>query len=184
MRLEQKLNSLFEVYIMSVLNILHFPDKRLRLKAKEVTVFDESLRAFVRDMFETMYEAPGIGLAATQVNVQKRLLVMDVSENKDEPLCLINPEIIFSEGEEEGDEGCLSIPGFYEVVKRSEKIKVKAKNEQGDDIELEADGLKAVCIQHEMDHLDGKLFVDYLSSLKRSRIQKKLEKQKKQGIIS
>jgi len=184
MRLEQKLNSLFEVYIMSLLNILHFPDKRLRLKAREVTEFDVSLRTFIKDMFETMYEAPGIGLAATQVNVLKRLLVMDVSENKDEPLCLINPVITESEGEEEGDEGCLSIPGFYEVVKRFDKIRVKAKNEHGEDIEVEADGLTAVCIQHEMDHLDGKLFVDYISSLKRTRIQKKLEKQKKQGIIS
>ena len=169
---------------MSLLNILHFPDKRLRLKAKEVTEFDVSLRTFVSNMFETMYEAPGIGLAATQVNVLKRLLVMDVSEDKDEPLCLINPEIIASEGEEEGDEGCLSIPGFYEVVKRFDKITVKAKNEKGEEITVEANGLKAVCIQHEMDHLDGKLFVDYLSSLKRTRIQKKLEKQKKQGIIS
>lgn len=169
---------------MSLLTILHFPDKRLRLKAKEVTQFDESLRTFVANMFETMYDAPGIGLASTQVNVLKRLLVMDVSEDKDDPICLINPEIIASEGEEEGDEGCLSIPGFYEVVKRFEKITVKAKNEHGEDIEISADGLKAVCIQHEMDHLDGKLFVDYLSSLKRTRIQKKLEKQKKQGIIS
>ncbi len=169
---------------MSLLNILHFPDKRLRLKAKEVTIFDAALRSLVSDMFDTMYEAPGIGLAATQVNVLKRLLVMDVSENKDEPLCLINPQIIESEGEEEGDEGCLSIPGFYEVVKRFDKIRVVAKNEHGEDIDIEADGLKAVCIQHEMDHLDGKLFVDYISSLKRSRIQKKLEKQKKQGIIS
>jgi len=169
---------------MSLLNILHFPDKRLRLKAKEVTEFDVSLHKFVADMFDTMYDAPGIGLAATQVNVLKRLLVMDISENKDEPLCLINPVIIASEGEEEGDEGCLSIPGFYEVVKRFEKITVKAQNEHGDEIEFEADGLKAVCIQHEMDHLDGKLFVDYISSLKRTRIQKKLEKQKKQGIIS
>ncbi len=169
---------------MSVLNILHFPDKRLRLKAKEVTDFDVSLRTFVSDMFETMYEAPGIGLAATQVNVLKRLLVMDVSEEKDDPLCLINPEIIEFEGEEEGDEGCLSIPGFYEVVKRYEKIKIKAKNVQGESFEFSAEGLKAVCIQHEMDHLDGKLFVDYISSLKRTRIQKKLEKQKKQGIIS
>ncbi len=169
---------------MSLLNILHFPDKRLRLKAYEVTEFNKSLQTFVADMFETMYEAPGIGLAATQVNVRKRLLVMDVSENKDSPLCLINPVIVGAVGEEEGDEGCLSIPGFYEVVKRFEKITVKAKNERGEAIEFEAEGIKAVCIQHEMDHLEGKLFVDYLSSLKRTRIQKKLEKQKKQGIIS
>lgn len=169
---------------MSLLNILHFPDKRLRLKAQEVTNFDAPLRALVADMFDTMYKALGIGLAANQVNILKRLLVMDVSENKDEPLCLINPKIIASEGEEESDEGCLSVPGFYEKIKRFEKITVKAKNAQGEEIEVEAEGLKAVCIQHEMDHLDGKLFVDYLSSLKRSRIQKKLEKQKKQGIIS
>ena len=109
---------------------------------------------------------------------------MDVSEDKDEPLCLINPVIIESEGEEEGDEGCLSVPGFYEMVKRFDKIRVKAKNEHGEEFEFEAEGLKAVCVQHEMDHLDGKLFVDYISSLKRTRIQKKLEKQKKQGIIS
>lgn len=169
---------------MSLLNILHFPDKRLRLKAQEVTNFDAPLRTLVADMFDTMYKALGIGLAANQVNILKRLLVMDVSENKDEPLCLINPKIIASEGEEESDEGCLSVPGFYEKIKRFEKITVKAKNAQGEEIEVEAEGLKAVCIQHEMDHLDGKLFVDYLSSLKRSRIQKKLEKQKKQGIIS
>lgn len=169
---------------MALLNILHFPDKRLRLKAKPVTNFDKPLLKFVADMFETMYDAPGIGLAATQVNVQKRLLVIDVSEDKKEPICLVNPEIVASDGEEEMDEGCLSVPGFYETVKRCESIRVKAKDEHGKDIEFEADGLKAVCIQHEIDHLDGKLFVDYISSLKRSRIQKKLEKQKKQGIIS
>lgn len=168
---------------MALLNILHFPDKRLRLKGKKVTKFDASLQALVKDMFETMYEAPGIGLAATQVNIQKNLLVMDISEHKDEPICLINPELIETEGEEEMDEGCLSVPGFYETVKRSEFIKVLAQNELGETIEFEAEGLKSVCIQHEMDHLEGKLFVDYLSSLKRSRIQKKLEKQKKQGTL-
>ncbi|MBL7002945.1 MAG: peptide deformylase [Gammaproteobacteria bacterium] len=169
---------------MSILNILHFPDNRLRKKANEVTVFDDAIRTLVADMFETMYAAPGIGLAATQVNVHKRILVMDISEQNNEPMCLINPEIIATEGEEEQDEGCLSVPGFYEKVQRAEKIQVKAKNELGQEIEIEADGLKAVCIQHEMDHLDGKLFVDYISSLKRMRIQKKLEKQKKQGTLT
>lgn len=169
---------------MALLNILHFPDKRLRQKAAQVTQFDQDLETFAADMLETMYDAPGIGLAATQVNVHKRLLVMDVSETKDQPRCLVNPIIVERSGEEEGDEGCLSVPGFYEKVKRSDKIRVNAKNQFGEDLDFEAEGLEAVCIQHEMDHLDGKLFVDYLSSLKRSRIQKKLEKQKKQGTLS
>lgn len=168
---------------MALLPILNFPDKRLRIIAKPVEQFDAALSQLIDDMFETMYDAPGIGLAATQVNVHKRLLVVDVSENKNDPLCLINPEIISKDGEEEMDEGCLSVPGFYETVRRAEKIKVKAQDKEGKVFEIEADGLKAVCIQHEMDHLEGKLFVDYISSLKRSRIQKKLEKQKKQGII-
>ncbi len=164
---------------MALLNILQFPDPRLRTRARPVEVFDEQLQTLVSDMFETMYEAPGIGLAATQVDVHKRLLVMDVSEDKDEPLVLINPEILLAEGVEEMDEGCLSVPGFYETVSRADKVRVRAQDEQGETFEIEAEGLKAVCIQHEMDHLEGKLFVDYISSLKRDRIRKKLEKQKK-----
>ena len=167
---------------MALLNILHFPDPKLRTVAKPVTEFDDNLRQLVADMFETMYEAPGIGLAATQVDRHIRLLVMDVSENGDNPRCLINPEIIAAEGEEEMDEGCLSVPGFYETVKRAERIRVRAQNPQGETREFEANGLEAVCIQHEMDHLDGKLFVDYISTLKRNRIRNKLLKLKKQKI--
>jgi peptide deformylase len=165
---------------MALLNILHYPDPRLRTKAKAVNEFDSSLKTLISDMFETMYEAPGIGLAATQVNVHKRLLVMDVSEDKDDPKVLINPEILMSEGDEEMDEGCLSVPGYYETVRRAEKVSVRAQNAEGEFFELTADGLEAVCIQHEIDHLEGKLFVDYISGLKRDRIRKKLEKQKKQ----
>jgi len=165
---------------MALLNILQFPDPRLRTKARPVEVFDENLKKLVKDMFETMYEAPGIGLAATQVDVHKRLLVMDVSEDKDQPLVLINPEILQAEGEEKMDEGCLSVPGYYETVSRAEKVTVRAQDENGKEFQIEADGLEAVCIQHEMDHLEGKLFVDYISGLKRDRIRKKLEKLKKQ----
>ncbi len=165
---------------MALLNILHFPDPRLRTIAEAVTIFDEDLKTLVSDMLETMYEAPGIGLAATQVDVHKRLLVMDVSEEKNNPKVLINPEILEKEGEEEMDEGCLSVPGYYETVRRAEKIRVRAQDAHGDFFEISADGLEAVCIQHEMDHLEGKLFVDYISNLKRDRIRKKLEKLKKQ----
>jgi peptide deformylase len=165
---------------MALLNILHYPDPRLRTKAKEVTEFDSHLKTLISDMFETMYEAPGIGLAATQINVHQRLLVMDVSEDKNEPKVLINPEILMSEGDEEMDEGCLSVPGYYETVRRAEKISVRAQDADGEFFEFAAQGLEAVCIQHEIDHLEGKLFVDYISSLKRDRIRKKLEKLKKQ----
>ena len=165
---------------MALLNILHFPDPRLRTVAKPVVEFDDELRQFVRNMFETMYEAPGIGLAATQVDRHIRLLVMDVSEDRSQPRCLINPEILDAQGEEEMDEGCLSVPGFYESVRRAEHIKVRAHDEHGEMREFEAEGLEAVCIQHEMDHLEGKLFVDYLSNLKRDRIRTKLLKQQKQ----
>ena len=127
-------------------------------------------------MFETMYQAPGIGLAATQANVQKRVIVIDISEDKSNPLCLINPEIISSDGEEEMEEGCLSVPGIYEKVSRADRITVRALNREGESFEMQTDGLLSVCIQHEMDHLEGKLFVDYLSELKRQRIRKKLEK--------
>ncbi|MDE0789619.1 MAG: peptide deformylase [Woeseiaceae bacterium] len=165
---------------MAKLKILEFPDSRLRTKATLIDVVDDQLRAFIDDMFETMYEAPGIGLAATQVNVHKRVLVTDVSAEKDEPLVLINPLILEKDGVIVTDEGCLSVPGYYEEVERAEHIKVRFLDRQGDDVELEAHGLLAVCIQHEMDHLDGKLFVDYLSEAKRSRIRKKLEKEHRQ----
>jgi peptide deformylase len=162
---------------MSHLTILHFPDERLRTVAKPVERVDDKLRKFIDDMFETMYEAPGIGLAATQVDFHQRLIVIDVSEEKNQPLVFINPEILEKVGVEEMDEGCLSVPGIYEKVQRADKVKVRALDRNGETFELEADGLLAVCIQHEIDHLDGKLFVDYLSSLKRQRIKKKLEKQ-------
>lgn len=162
---------------MALRDILHFPDPRLRLRASPVAVVDGSIRTLVDDMFETMYAAPGIGLAATQINVQKRIIVADVSEDQSAPCCLINPEILGRDGEEEMDEGCLSVPGFFEKVKRAERVRVRALNRDGESFELEADGLLAVCIQHEIDHLDGKLFVDYISTLKRNRIRKKLEKQ-------
>lgn len=167
---------------MSHLTILHFPDERLRTVAVPVEHFDEQLRHIIDDMFETMYDAPGIGLAATQVDFHRRLIVIDVSEEKDQPLVFINPEILEKEGEEEMDEGCLSVPGIYETVQRAERVKVRALDRHGKPFELAADGLLAVCIQHEIDHLDGKLFVDYLSSLKRQRIKKKLEKQLRQTM--
>ena len=168
---------------MALLEILHFPDPRLRLKARPVTQVDDQVRQMVKDMLETMYQAPGIGLAATQVNIQLEVIVIDVSENKDQPLCLINPKILESDGIEEMQEGCLSVPGFYENVTRAEKVKIQALNENGETFELEADDLLAVCIQHEMDHLQGKLFVDYLSPLKRQRIKKKLVKLEKSGEL-
>ncbi len=165
---------------MAILDILHFPDPRLRNKAKPVKTVDDSVRRLVDDMLETMYEAPGIGLASTQVNDPRRVVVMDISEEHDQPLCLINPEILDKQGEEEMDEGCLSVPDVYETVIRAEKVKVSALDRDGNPFEMEADGLLAVCIQHELDHLDGKLFVDYLSNLKRQRIRKRLEKDQKQ----
>jgi peptide deformylase len=165
---------------MSQLEILTFPNPRLRQVAKPVTQVDDRVQRHIDDMFETMYAAPGIGLAAIQVGIPLRLVVIDVSEHHDQPLCLINPEILAREGEEEMDEGCLSVPGFYETVRRAERVRVRALDRDGQPFELETDGLLAVCIQHEIDHLDGKLFVDYLSSLKRQRIRKKLEKDEKQ----
>lgn len=164
---------------MAKLDILHFPDKRLRTKAEEINLIDDALRLFIDDMFETMYDAPGIGLAASQVNFHKRLMVIDVSDEKDQPLCFINPVITHKEGVEVMQEGCLSVPGFYEDVERAESICVKALDKQGVAFELTTDGLLAVCIQHEIDHLDGKLFVDYISPLKRNRIRKKLERMEK-----
>lgn len=161
---------------MSILTILEFPDKRLRTVAEEVAVVDDGIRRLVDDMLETMYAAKGIGLAATQINVHKRIIVIDVSEEKNQPLVLINPEIIGSDGTEESEEGCLSVPGFFEKVSRAEHIKIGALDREGQRFELDAGDLLAVCIQHEMDHLQGKLFVDYLSAFKRNRIKTKLEK--------
>ena len=165
---------------MAKLTILEFPDPRLRTKATPVAAVDDALRALIRDMFETMYDAPGIGLAATQVNVHKRLLVVDVTANKSEPLALINPEILEKDGVIVSDEGCLSVPGYYEEVERAEHIRVRFLDREGAEQEIEAAGLLAVCIQHEIDHLDGKLFVDYLSEAKRQRIRKKLQKERRQ----
>jgi len=165
---------------MSILDVLHFPDPRLRTIAKAVEVVDDSIRRIVDDMFATMYDAPGVGLAATQVNIHRRIVVMDVSENKDEPLCLINPEIIESDGEQEGDEGCLSVPEQFETVQRAEFVKIRFQDREGKWNELEAHELLSVCVQHEIDHLNGKLFIDYLSPLKRNRIRKKLAKAAKQ----
>jgi len=164
---------------MSKLNILEFPDPRLTTVAKEVADFDDELKKLVADMTETMYSARGIGLAATQVNVHKRLLVLDVSEKQDQPRVYINPQIVDSSGEQVYEEGCLSVPGIYADVKRAEKVTVKAQNLDGTTFEEQLEGLHAVCVQHEMDHLIGRLFVDYLSPLKRNMVRKKLEKQRK-----
>ena len=169
---------------MALLEILHFPDPRLRIVASPVSQVDDQVRQTVRDMFETMYAAPGIGLAATQVNIPQQIIVMDVSEHKSQPICLINPVSTWQQGEEEMQEGCLSVPGIYESVSRSEQIRVRAQDQEGKTHELEADGLLAVCIQHEMDHLNGKLFVDYLSPLKRQRIKKKLQKSAKTAPLA
>ena len=164
---------------MAKLRILEFPDPRLRRKAKPVETVDDRLRQLIDDMFETMYDAPGIGLAATQVDVHLRLLVADVSGDKSEPRVLINPVIVEQDGVEVTEEGCLSVPGFYEEVERAEHIKVRYLDRNGDEQESEFDGLLAVCVQHEMDHLEGKLFVDYLSEAKRQRIRKRLEKERR-----
>lgn len=166
---------------MALLKILEFPDERLRKKAKPVEVVDALIQRLVDDMLETMYAAPGVGLAATQVNVAKRVVVIDVSETKDQPLCLINPEILDRSGVEEREEGCLSVPGVFEKVCRAEKVRVKALDRSGRPFEFAAEGLLAVCVQHEIDHLDGKLFVDYLSPLKRQRIRKRLVKTARQS---
>jgi peptide deformylase len=165
---------------MSTLEILTFPDARLRNKAKPVPAVSDEIRHRVDNMIMTMYAARGIGLAATQVNVPLRVIVIDISDEHDSPLCLINPEILERQGEQQTEEGCLSVPGFYEQVSRAERIRVRALNRDGETFDLEADGLLAVCIQHEVDHLDGKLFVDYISALKRQRIRKKLEKDRRQ----
>lgn len=165
-----------------ILPILEFPDSRLRTKAKPVTEVNAAIKKLISDMLDTMYDAKGIGLAATQVDQHIQLIVMDLSEEKNSPMVFINPSLTFL-GEEKApyDEGCLSVPGFYETVERPARVKIHALNGEGQAFELETDGLLAVCIQHEMDHLNGKLFVDYLSSLKRERIKKKLEKQQRLG---
>jgi len=164
---------------MALLEILEFPDPRLRTRALPVTVFDAALGQLIDDMFETMYAAPGIGLAATQVNVHQRLLVMDVGSDQREPLVFINPEISVRDAVGVMQEGCLSVPGFFEDVERAQHIRVRAQDRDGKVFERDLDGLAAVCLQHEMDHLEGKLFVDYLSILKRDRIRRKLEKQQR-----
>ena len=164
---------------MALLEILKFPDERLRTKAKSVEAVTDETRQLLDDMLETMYAAPGIGLAATQVNVHQRIVVIDISTEKDQPLCLINPVITAKDGIEQHEEGCLSVPGVYEIVERAEHITLTSLNRDGEEFTMEADDLLAVCIQHELDHLLGKLFVDYLSPLKRNRIRKKLEKHQK-----
>ena len=166
---------------MAKLEILEFPDPRLRKVAEPVTEVTDEHRALIEDMFETMYEAPGIGLAATQVNVHERIVVIDISEDRSEALVMINPEVEVLDPEiHKYDEGCLSVPGFYETVQRPRRIRLKALDRNGEAYALEAEGLLAVCIQHEIDHLDGKLFVDYISPLKRNRIRSKLEKAHRQ----
>lgn len=162
---------------MALLPILRYPDPRLHTRATPVEEIDDRVRRLVADMAETMYEAPGIGLAATQVNVHKRIVVIDVSEDKSALMVFINPEIVSRDGEQTCEEGCLSVPGVFEKVTRAECVRVRALNEKGERFELDADGLLAVCIQHELDHLDGKVFVEYLSQLKLGRIRTKLAKQ-------
>jgi peptide deformylase len=164
---------------MAKLTILEFPDPRLRTRAAPVTEFDPALKKLAADMLETMYEAPGIGLAATQVNVHRQILVLDVSEEKDQPMVIVNPKIVSREGSQTYQEGCLSVPGIFADVDRADRIRVEAQDAEGNPLAIEADGLLAVCIQHEMDHLVGKLFVDYLSPLKRELVRKKLEKQRR-----
>ncbi len=167
---------------MANLDILEFPDPRLRTVARPVEAFDADLGRLINDMFETMYSAQGIGLAATQVNIHQQLLVLDVSETRDQPHIYINPWIIESEGSETCEEGCLSVPGIYAEVSRAEKIRISARDRDGNPFEKELDGMHAVCFQHEMDHLKGTLFVDYLSPLKQRMVRKKLEKQRRQEI--
>ena len=167
---------------MTKLAILEYPDPRLRKQAEPIAQVNDAVRQLVDDMLETMYGANGVGLAATQVDVHKRLIVLDVSETRDQPRVFINPEIIDSEGEGVAEEGCLSLPGIYDKLSRAERIRVRAQNRDGEVFEQDAEGLLAVCIQHEMDHLRGKLFVDYLSELKRTLIRRRLEKERKQRV--
>ncbi len=165
---------------MAKLSILEFPDPRLRKIASPIGDVDDDLRTLIDNMFETMYAAPGIGLAATQVDIHKRLLIADVSADQTEPYALINPEILEKDGVIVTEEGCLSVPGYYEEVQRAEHIRVRFQDRDGEQIEMEAEGLLAVCIQHEVDHLDGKLFVDYLSEVKRQRIRQRLVRDRRQ----
>jgi peptide deformylase len=170
---------------MAKLTILEYPDPRLRTKAQPVAVVDDAIRQLLDDMFETMYAAKGVGLAATQVDVHRRVLITDVSPERNTPRVFINPEIIEREGSTEAEEGCLSVPGIYDTLRnRAAKVRVRALGRDGKPFELEADGLLAVCLQHEIDHLDGKLFVDYLSELKRNRIRKKLEKERRERPVT
>jgi peptide deformylase len=164
---------------MTCLTILEFPDPRLRTRATPVAAVDASLRELIDDMLETMYAARGIGLAATQVNVHQRLLVTDISEERNQPRAFINPEILSRDGVETSQEGCLSVPGYYDEVERAARVRVRALDRDGKAFEEELDGLLAICVQHEIDHLDGRLFVDYLSEMKRQRVRKKLEKERK-----
>ena len=166
---------------MARLPILEYPDPRLRIRAEPVTKVDAEIRRIAKDMLETMYAAPGIGLAATQVDIHKRLIVLDISEDRNQPYCLINPEIVAREGAINTEEGCLSVPGTFDCVDRARKIKVRALDTEGAPFDLEAEDALAVCIQHEMDHLDGKLFVDYLSEMKRQRLKKKMLKKGRHG---
>lgn len=167
---------------MPIRPILHFPDERLRTRCEAVATVDDTIRQLVDDMFETMYDAPGIGLAAPQVNVFQRVIIVDISEDRSAPQTLINPELLEIRGTELMEEGCLSVPGIYENVERADWIRVRALDRNGESFEKEVTGLEAVCIQHEIDHLEGKLFVDYLSDLKRQRIRKKMDKQRRQTL--
>ena len=167
---------------MALRTILEYPDPRLRTRAQPVTRFDAALGALIDDLFETMYAAPGIGLAATQVDVHQRVIVIDISPERKEPLTIINPQILAREGEASTEEGCLSVPGIFDEVKRASKIRLRAQQRDGTPFESDYEDILAVCIQHEMDHLEGKLFVDYLSDLKRERIRKKLEKERRERV--
>ncbi|HET7757483.1 MAG TPA: peptide deformylase [Steroidobacteraceae bacterium] len=167
---------------MAVRTILEFPDPRLRTRARPVTGFGPALGTLVDDLLETMYAAPGIGLAATQIDVHQRLVVIDISKERNEPLVLINPEILAREGEASSEEGCLSVPGIFDQVKRAARIRVRAQDRNGEFFERDCEDILAVCVQHEMDHLEGRLFVDYLSDLKRERIRKKLEKERRERV--
>ncbi|HTV98545.1 MAG TPA: peptide deformylase [Steroidobacteraceae bacterium] len=169
---------------MTKLAILEYPDPRLRTRAQPIAVVDDAVRRLADDMLETMYAAKGLGLAASQVDVHKRLVVLDVSDTRDEPMVFINPQILCAQGRAPGEEGCLSLPGIYDKLERAARIKVRALDRNGEPFELEAEGLLAVCIQHEMDHLEGKLFVDYLSELKRQLIRRRLQKERKQRSAS
>ncbi|MGH8427193.1 MAG: peptide deformylase [Gammaproteobacteria bacterium] len=168
---------------MALLPILHFPDPRLRERARRVEAVDEALQGTLDDLFETMYAAPGVGLAATQVGIARQVAVIDVSEEKNEPRVFINPELLAREGSCDSEEGCLSVPGYYDAIQRAERVTVRALDRDGKHFELEAEGLLAICIQHEIDHLNGRLFIDYLSDLKRRRLRRQLEKARREARL-